>query len=85
MKYELLQNGRLKKKRCCTCRCTWFSIVALLLVYLLFNCIIKTPVEKKHIWCHRGYSETSSDENSVKSINDAISEEGGHPQFKFPF
>tara|TARA_B100001059_G_C17793239_1_gene561443 strand:- start:9 stop:764 length:756 start_codon:yes stop_codon:yes gene_type:complete len=72
MKYKLLQKDKFQKKPCCTGLCTCFSILAILLVYLLFNSIIKTPVEKKHVWCHRGYSETSSDENSVKSINDAI-------------
>lgn len=73
MKYKLLGKDKVQKKPCCTGPCTCFSILAILVVYLLFNCIIKTPVEKKHVWCHRGYSETTSDENSVKSITDAIS------------
>ena len=49
----------------------------LILINLLFNNFIKKPVHIKHILSHRGYSTIKDDENTIKSVKEAI-----HKKFK---
>lgn len=53
-----------------------YKIIILILVsiviYLLFNNIIKKPVKIKKILAHRGYNKIKQEENSIKSVSDAI-------------
>lgn len=47
-------------------------ILITIVIYFLFNNIIKKPISIKKILAHRGYNEIKEEENSIKSVNEAI-------------
>ena len=47
-------------------------IIILIIFYIIFNNLIKNPIKNKFILAHRGYSENKNEENSIKSVKEAI-------------
>ena len=47
-------------------------ILITIVIYFLFNNIIKKSISIKKILAHRGYNDIKEEENSIKSVNEAI-------------